>query len=254
MIAQNPGEIACVILEPVKIEAPIKGFLEGIRALCDKHGIILIFDEMISGLKWSVPGAGDFFKIESDLSTWGKGIANGFSCSALTGKREIMRLGGIEDEGRQKLFLLSTTHGAEATGLAAMLATVNVFLTQSVVEQNWKIGKLLKERLSAIIKAHRLDPYLSIKGYPCVLTLETLGPNKTQDLAFRTLFLQEVIAKGVLYQGVFVLTPSHGITEIEFTEEAFDHACTIYCRALDNGGVGELLMGPSIKPVFRSFN
>jgi glutamate-1-semialdehyde 2,1-aminomutase len=251
LFEQHPGEIACVMLEPVKIDAPVEGFLQRVRDLCTKHGAVLVFDEMVSGLKWAVPGAGALFGIEPDLTTWGKGIANGFACSALAGKRELMELGGINREGLPKLFLLSSTHGPESVGLAAMIATMKAFKAEDVVGRNWQTGRNLRQALEAVINRHELSNALKISGYPCVMALDVSGPEGTPDLAFRTLFIQEVLARGVLFQGVFVLTPSHGQTEIDQTVAAFDGACEIFKAALEVGTTDGVLVGPPIKPVFR---
>ena len=115
-------------MEPVKFDPPENDFLQKVAELCKERGVLLILDEMVSGFKWSLKGAHNFFGVKADISTWGKGIANGFSACALTGRAEIMELGGIRNEGQDKLFLMSTTHGAETTGLAAMIATIKSFI------------------------------------------------------------------------------------------------------------------------------
>ena len=247
----NPGEIACVMMEPVKFDPPAKGFLEAVREICQREGAVLVFDEMITGLKIGVPGAGAYFGVAPDLSTWGKGIANGFGCAALTGKADIMRLGGLEPPGQSKLFLLSTTHGAESSGLAAMMATFRLFQDGKLVAGNWKSGAALRERLNSVIECYGLTEFLSVSGYPCLMLLATRGPDGKDDLAFRTLFMQEMIAAGVLFQGMFVMTPSHGATEIEDSVAAFERASAVYREAIDKGSVEGLLKGPAIKPVFR---
>lgn len=251
LFRENPDEIACVMLEPCKFDPPQRGFLESVRELCGRHGTILVLDEMVTGLKMGVPGAARFFGIEADLYTYGKGIANGFACAALTGRSDIMRLGGLEPEGARKLFLLSTTHGSESSGLAAMMKTIDLFRDGSIVAANWKTGELLRARLEMLIAQHGLGDRLCIQGYPCMLLLEMLGPDGIADAAFRTLFLQEMIAHGVLFQGIFIVTPSHGVAEIEATAAAFGAACRTYREALDRRSVNGLLLGPEVKPVFR---
>lgn len=246
-------EIACVILEPVKFEAPRDDFLHKVRDLCIRNGALLILDEMVCGMKFALPGASRMFGIEADLYTYGKGIANGFAAAALTGRGDIMRLGGLAPEGMRKLFLLSTTHGAEISGLAAMVETIRQFRDGSVIKRNWETGERLRGRLEAVIARHGLSNHLRITGYPCLMLLETLGPKGIPDAAFRTLFLQEAIATGVLLQGIFVLTPSHGEPEILATEAAFECACETYRAALGAGSTEGLLVGPVIKPVFRRY-
>ena len=83
--------------------------------------------------------------------TWGKGIANGFSCCALTGRADIMELGGIRHAGAEKVFLISTTHGAETTGLAALIAFIDAFEREGMIASNWQRGAGLRRRLDESI-------------------------------------------------------------------------------------------------------
>ena len=247
----HKDEIACVMLEPVKFDAPPPGFLDEVRALCKREGAVLVLDEMVTGLKFGVPGASSWLKAEADIYTYGKGIANGFASCALTGRGDIMRLGGLEPEGARKLFLLSTTHGAESTGLAAMIRTLALFRDGAIVKASWATGEALRGRLDAVIARHGLGAHLKVIGFPCFMALDALGPEGKPDAAFRTLFLQEMIARGVLFQGLFVPTPSHGPAELDDTVAAWEDACEVYRAALDAGGVAGLLVGPAVKPVFR---
>ena len=251
LFRQYPDDIACVMLEPVKFDAPQNDFLGEIRELCTRYGAVLVLDEMVTGLKFGSPGASRYFGVEADIYTYGKGIANGFSCTALTGRADILRLGGLEPEGARKLFLLSTTHGAESSGLAAMIKTLDVFGDGSIIAENWRVGEALRQRLEAVIVRHGLQSYLRIIGYPCMMALETLGADGAADMALRTLFLQEMIARGVLFQGLLVVTPSHGPQELTDTENAFDAACAVYRQAIEQHSVEGLLTGPVVKPVFR---
>ncbi|MDU6731438.1 MAG: glutamate-1-semialdehyde 2,1-aminomutase, partial [Bradyrhizobium sp.] len=97
LFAQHPGEIACVIMEAATAVEPQPGFLHAVQALCRKEGAVFILDEVITGFRWNVGGAQREYGITPDLSTFGKGIGNGFSVSALAGKRELMELGGLRD-------------------------------------------------------------------------------------------------------------------------------------------------------------
>lgn len=94
LIKANQGEIACIILEPVPGNmgciVPKKGFLEGLRKLCDEHGILLIFDEVMSGFRLAKGGAQEYFGINADLVTFGKVIGGGLPVGAFAGKSEIM--------------------------------------------------------------------------------------------------------------------------------------------------------------------
>ena len=103
--------------------------------LCDRHGTLLIFDEMITGFRWSAHGAQSLYGSEPDLSCWGKAMGNGFPMSALAGKREFMELGGLNTD-RERVFLLSTTHGPESGSLAAFRAVVKAYATDDPIGQH----------------------------------------------------------------------------------------------------------------------
>lgn len=251
LFREKNHDIACLIMEPVKFEPPREDFLRKAGDLCRQHGVVYVLDEMITGFKWDLRGAQRTFGVTPDLSTWGKGIANGFSCCALTGRADIMELGGIRREGEEKLFLISTTHGAETIGLAAMLATIEAFERHAMIEENWKRGEHLTERLRGAIARHGLQDFLEITGYPCLTALSCRDPKGGDDEAYRTLFMQEMIAHGVLFQGILYPTWSHQAAELEAIAQAFDAACAVYREAVDAGSVKDLLIGPPAKPVFR---
>ncbi|NLE61483.1 MAG: glutamate-1-semialdehyde 2,1-aminomutase, partial [Planctomycetes bacterium] len=139
---QHPGRIACVMLEPAKNDEPKDGFLQQVQAACRRAGAVLVFDEMITGFRWHNAGAQHVYGVTPDLSCFGKGMANGFSLSALAGRRELMRLGGLDHE-KPRVFLLSTTHGAETHALAAGIATMRTFQREPVVETLHRQGDRL---------------------------------------------------------------------------------------------------------------
>ena len=132
------------MLEPAAAKEPAPGFLEGLRRICDAEGALLVFDEMITGFRFHLGGAQTLYGVRPDLSTFGKGIANGFSVSALVGRRSIMELGGLGHD-RDRVFLLSTTHGAETHALAAAIATIRVYEEEGVVEVLHRQGQRLEK-------------------------------------------------------------------------------------------------------------
>ena len=251
LLANNDHDIACLIMEPVKFDPPRDDFLHKVAALCKERGVILILDEMITGFKWGLTGAQNYYGVKPDISTWGKGIANGFSACALTGRADIMELGGIRREGDDKLFLISTTHGAETTGLAAMIATIEAFKQHNMIESNWARGATLKQRLEQIVHKHELGDALQLLGYPCLFALVCRSPAGVPDDAYRTLMMQEMIARGVLFQGLFYPTWSHQQAEMDHLAMAFDESCAVYRKAIEAGTTDGLLIGRAAKAVFR---
>jgi glutamate-1-semialdehyde 2,1-aminomutase len=248
-----PGQIACVMLEPVKFEPPQDNFLHELRTLCRKEGALFILDEIITGAKWDLGGAQRYFDLKADLSTWGKGIANGFSACVLSGRAEVMELGGIRRRGRPKLFLISTTNGAETGALAAMIATLRELRDKSIIPDNWERGAVLKTRLTEVIQTAGLGDFLRVDGYPCLLAVDILDHDRKPCLGYRTLLMQEMIARGILFQGIFYPTWSHQAPEIAATVAAFRDACVVYRQAIEARSYRPFLVGEPIKPVFRKY-
>lgn len=94
LLTRHRDEVACLILEPATHSEPPPGYLAGLRELADRHGCVLVFDEMITGLRWSEAGAQGLYGVVPDLSTFGKALGNGFAVSALAGRRELMERAG----------------------------------------------------------------------------------------------------------------------------------------------------------------
>jgi glutamate-1-semialdehyde 2,1-aminomutase len=252
LFAQHHGQFACVVLEPAATEEPKDGFLEKVQALCQKHGCVFILDEMITGFRWHMKGAQHLYKVKPDLCTFGKAMANGYSVSCVAGRREIMELGSIEFPGRERLFLLSTTHGAEMNGLGAFVATVHFMQKNKVVEHLWIYGQKLKDLLTRKAVEHGVEKSFIVGGAACSPWYATLDEAGTNSLELRTLFSQEMIRNGVLIPWI-ALSFCHGEAELKITERALDAAFPIYKKALQEGAA-RYLEGPAIKPVFRKFN
>ena len=248
---QHTGKIACVLLEAEAITPPAPGYLQAVKELCQKESAVLIFDEMITGFRWHLGGAQKFHGIVPDLSTFGKAMGNGFAIAALTGKRELMRLGGL-DHDQPRVFLLSTTHGAETHALAASLETIRIYREQNVVEFLWKQGERLRAGINQSVARRGLAGYFEVVGRPCNLVYRTKDKAGQPSQAFRTLFLQELIRGGILAPS-FVVSFSHSDADIDRTVDVVDRALDVYARALEDG-VEKYLEGRPVKPVNRRFN
>lgn len=248
LFAKYPGEIACLILEAAKETDPVDGFLHETQKLCKANGAVFILDEMITGFRWHNGGAQAYYDIDPDLSTFGKALGNGFSISALVGKREIMRLGGI-DHDRERVFLVSTTHGAESHGLAAALEVMRIYREQPVVDTLRRQGERLAAGVTKSIRELGLDGHFSLLGKPWCMVYGTRDQHKQPSQPFRTLFIQEALKRGLLAPS-FIVSYTHTDADIDRTIEATHGALEIYRQALDVG-VDRYLVGRPVKPVMR---
>lgn len=252
LLAHHPGRIAAVILEQATATAePAPGFLEGLRERADKHGFLLVFDEMITGLRWSVGGAQAVYGVVPDLSTWGKALGNGFSVSALAGKREVMELGGLNTDAA-RVWLLSTTHGGETTGLAAMLSVYDTYDAHDVVGDMTAQGEKLRSGLTDLTARHGICDHVPILGRATCMVFGTKDADGNPSQPFRTLFLQELLKRGVMSPSL-VISWAHTDADITATLEAADGALGVYAQALDSGSVDGFLEGRPVAPAVRQY-
>jgi len=248
---QHPDEIACVVLEPEKNEPPREGFLKGVRDICHRNGALFVLDEIITGFRLHLGGAQRLYGVSPDLSTFGKAMGNGFSVSALVGKREFMRLGGL-DHDRERVFLLSTTYGAESHCLAAAVEVMRIYECEHVVEYLYRQGERLARGIAQAVTSAGLDGYFGVAGKPSNLVYYTRDQEGGPSQAFRTLLLQETLKRGVIAPSL-VVSYSHGDDDIDRTVDAFAEALLVYRKALADG-VERYLVGRPVKPVDRRFN
>ncbi|MBA3479105.1 MAG: glutamate-1-semialdehyde 2,1-aminomutase [Lautropia sp.] len=252
LFEQYPGQIAMVLMEPARVTEPQDGFLHKARETAHRHGAVFMLDETISGFRFHRGGAQSVYGITPDLSCFGKAMANGFSLSALTGRREIMELGGLQHE-KERVFLLSTTHGAEYPALAAAIETMRIYRDEPVIEHLYRVGERLREGFKQAVSDAGMENHITIVGRPCNLLFGTRDHDDNPSQAFRTLFLQELIRWGVLAPS-FIVSYSHDNSDIDNTVEAIARAARVYAKAIDARSTDGLLIGAPTKPVYRRYN
>lgn len=252
LFAQHYGKIACVILEPVKDEEPKDDFLRKVKSLCEKNGAILIFDEMISGIRFDLRGAHHRWGVYPDLACFGKCISNGYSCSVLAGRRELMELGGLFHDKR-RTFLLSQTHASETVGLAATMATLKECEAVDATRYVWEFGKSFKDKINALAQSEGVYDYIKIKGFDCNPLLSFTKQDGIVWTELATLFIQEVLARGIMISWI-TFTYSHNQHHLERTLEAFSEAMRSLKPLIESGDVEKNLTGLPIRPVMRTYN
>jgi glutamate-1-semialdehyde 2,1-aminomutase len=206
---------------------------------------------MITGFRWHNGGASAYFGFSADLTCYGKALGNGFAISALTGRRDIMDLGGIR-HSRPRVFLLSTTHGAESSGLAAARAVMRAYQDLPVVETLWRQGERLAAGVRRVAAELRIDEHFQVMGRPCNLVFATRDQNKQPSQPFRTLFLRETLRRGLIMPSM-VVSYSHSDAVVDATIERVGEALRVYKRALEDG-IEHHLHGRPVQPVMRRMN
>lgn len=241
---ENQDQIAAVIMEPVGVIEPKNNFLEKVKKVTHENNALLIFDEIITGFRWALGGAQEYFKVTPDLTAFGKTMANGMPISALTGKEEVMK--------KLEEVFFSLTFGGECLSLAASIATIKEIREKNVVKHLWKQGRKIQDGLNKIVKQHGIEKNVECIGYPPRTYVKFVDENDRDWLELKSLFQQEVIKRGVLFSGLHSPCFSHTDDDIEKTLEVYDDATRVVRKALDEGNIKKYMEGEFVKPVFRS--
>ncbi|MGC2245056.1 MAG: aminotransferase class III-fold pyridoxal phosphate-dependent enzyme [Terriglobales bacterium] len=166
---ENPGQIAAIILEPIMMNVglcmPQKGFLEGLRELCDQHGALLIFDEVKTGAKLGWAGASEYFGVTPDMICLAKSIGGGFPLAAFGAHKRVMQL--ISDH---KVFH-GGTYNTNPVSMAAGLAVFREVLTRENYAHTDKLSHKLTEGYRRIIAKSGLQAYIASAGVNGALML-----------------------------------------------------------------------------------
>ncbi len=244
LLQRESGRVAAVIMEPVRTEAPQPGYLERVRELATRHGVLLIFDEVVTGFRFALGGAQGYYGVTPDLAALGKGIANGMPLSAVVGRADVMRL---MDEGA----FISLTFGGETLSLAAALATIAELERREVFRHTWALGARMYQGMEALIARHGLTDLAQVSGTHIMpaLFFRACGAASANDVL--ALFQQEVIGRGVLFLGVNYLCASHSDADIDEALAAFDKGFAQLSRLRDGAPLASLLRGETYRPVFK---
>jgi glutamate-1-semialdehyde 2,1-aminomutase len=235
-------DTAAIILEPFVFDAPKDNFLENLRQICTDRNIVLIFDEMWTGFRVALGGAQEFFGIKADIACFSKAVANGMPISILTGKKEILAL-------LEKDVFFFTTFGGEALSLAAAKATINFMKENNVQAYLEKQGAKLKYGYNKIAEEYGMS-YTRCIGFPC-RTMITFDASAGNPLEIKSLFQQEMIKRGILWNGFHNMSYSHSDEDIEYTLKTYRIVLEIIKKAVDEKDILGHLKGLPVEPVFR---
>jgi glutamate-1-semialdehyde 2,1-aminomutase len=236
-------DIACVVMEPMNSIYPESGFLEGVREITKNHGIVLVFDETITGFRFSEGGAQELFNVIPDLSTFGKGIANGYPLSVITGKREIMM------EMEQIFF--SGTFGGELLSLAAAKSVLELQMNHEVAPQLRQIGANLQDRVNSAISQTKTNHLLTLSGDPTWMFLNWNGTEGYPPELLKTYFMQEMFQQGVLLLGTHNVNLAHSQKHLNKLEESYLSTLESISTGIIRDNLKSKLRVSPLKPLFQ---
>jgi glutamate-1-semialdehyde aminotransferase len=215
----RPDKIAAVILEPMTSDYPKNNFLSEVKDLAKKNNSVLVFDETITGYRYSIGGAQLEFNVIPDLTTLGKGIANGYPLSAIVGKREIMK--EIEN------IFFSGTFGGELLSLAAAKTVIQMHLNFDITGRITSVGSKIALELQKIINSYKMEEFLQISGHPTWKFLNWAGNEQFSTQVVKTYFMQEMFKRGVL-----VLSTHNN--SLSLTEKLSEQVINVYGEVISD--------------------
>jgi glutamate-1-semialdehyde 2,1-aminomutase len=243
MLGKHPGEFAAVIMEPMNAVEPAPGFLAGVKDLTHKHGALLVFDETITGFRYSNGGAQELFGVTPDLATFGKGVANGFPLAAVAGRADVMKL-------MEEIFF-SFTMGGEALSLAAAKATLDKLKREPVTQKLASLGRKALDRTAAIIGENNLGEVIATSGHPSWGFLNFRDAGGYSSFEIKTLFLQEVFARGVLTLGTHNISYAHSEADIDRLMTVYEEVMPMLADAVHNKAMKQYLRCEPLQPLFK---
>lgn len=242
LLAEN--KVAAVILEPLQAQGPENNFLEKVKELTHKNGAVLIFDEVVSGVRVALGGAQEYYKVVPDLATFGKGMGNGLAISAVVGRRNIMKL---IDEGA----FISTAFGGETLALAGALATLNILEKPESLKHIHHLGELWIKEVQKLIAKKKLSEVVAIHGITphCGVAFKDKGNLIKIDLL--SVYQQKLIQQGILSVGVNNFCLEHTEEDVRKFISAVELAFDDVLKALKKDSVEGILKGKKIRPMFK---
>ena len=236
-------KFACVIIEPCNSAAPYDGYLQGVKDVCEKYGSLFIFDEVITGFRFALGGAQEYFGVTPHLSCFGKAMGNGMPISAIVGRDDIMR--------EMEEIFFSGTFGGETLSLAASLATIEKIQKHNVINHLWSFGQNLADSVRQLIIKYDLEKAINLCGYAPWKIFQFLDQTNVTPFEIKTLFIQEMIKRGILINSSFNLNFAHGGLEKYKILQAFEEVFCIIFDCLKNSSMQLFLKSLPIKPLFK---
>jgi glutamate-1-semialdehyde 2,1-aminomutase len=236
------SDIACVVMEPFSSKMPEEGFLEKIREMTHHRGIVLIFDETVTGFRVAKGGAQELLGITPDLTTMGKGIANGYPLSAVAGRKEIM----MEMEN----IFYSGTFGGELLSLAAAKSVLQMHQQEKITPKLFQVGDRLQKEITRAISENDLSDSLTLTGHPSWIFLNWSDFHGYTQFEIKTYFMQEMFEKGVLLLNTHNVTTSFQKKEINFVIDAYREVLLNLAKKISEGSLRSSLKVEPIKPLF----
>ena len=231
LLKRHDGDVACIIMEPMRTELPPEGYLEGVRELATRYGVVLIFDEVSSGFRIALGGVQEYTGITPDLSVFAKAISNGYPMAAVVGKREVME--------RVSRMFISSAYWDDNIGVVAALTTLKELQRRNAVAHFEKVGSSFSERINRVAREVGLDAKcVGVAAHPGI-RFNVEGAETAKKVS--TLFIQENARRGLILSTGFFFNCAHDDAALDRTEAVVRESFAVVKDGLENDRLDELL-------------
>lgn len=241
IVKENDGKIAAIIMEPVHSDEPRDNFLQKVRAIADRIGAVLVFDEITIGWKMTFGGAHLVYGVNPDMAVFAKAMSNGHPMAAIIGTRAVM-------QAAQESFI-SSTYWTDRVGPAAAIATLKKMKQTNLPKHLMSVSKKVRAMWHRAAEVNGLQ--IKTAEVPVILTFAIVGDDAQEA---KTLFVQEMLRRGILATNTFYASLAHTERDLKRYEKAVVEVFGMISNARKNGGVKKFLLGPVAHAHFERLN
>jgi glutamate-1-semialdehyde 2,1-aminomutase len=241
LLRMYQSEVAAIMMEPIRSSLPEPGYLEEVKALAQKYGVILIFDEVSCGWRLSIGGVQKLLGVTPDMTVLAKAMSNGYPMGAVVGSREVM-------EPASRMFI-SSSYWSDNVGLAASLTTIRELKRRDSETRFKEIGENLRASVNDAIESVGISGACTGLHTSLAVTLDL--PDESIAPIVKTLYIQEMAKRGIHGYMSFKPTLAHTDEDIRLTAAAVTETLAVIKAGLDSGNVERLLECEVKKEPFR---
>ncbi len=241
LLELHRGDVAGIMMEPMRSEMPPPGYLQGVKSLAREHGAVLIFDEVSCGWRPRIGGAQELLGVTPDMTVLAKAMSNGYPMGAVVGTRDVM-------EAASRMFI-SSSYWSDNLGMVASLTTIRELQRRRSAQQFEAIGQALIDQLNAALRDTGLAGECMGMSWNPMVSLEL--PDESMRVVVDTIFIQEMARRGIHCNLSFKATLAHTLDDIKQTAACAAEAFAVIKSGLDSGDLDQLLDSDLTKEPFR---
>ena len=232
IVAEHADDIAAIVMEPLqRCTPPKEGFLESVRTLCDVHGLLLVFDEVVTGFRLAYGGAQEYYGVVPDLVAYGKALGGGYPIGVVGGREEIMEWVNENRHGSDEYVWMASTLGGNPISTAAANAALGVFRQPHTYDRLHALGRYFRESLDRVLRERQLTAQIIGDGPLAQIVFSAEPVNDYRSSAKGDKKMSRALMLGLFERGVF-LNPMG--TKFYLSIAHDEAVCDAFCERMDD--------------------